>query len=238
MENTLAYKAARLAAGLALAAGSATLAQAAIYIDPGLTGTVATAEWESGSLASGSTGAPTASTGFVGDSANIDPIAPGYRATAGFYSFMGDFGAILTGETAFEAKTVVVQLVMMQNPDFSIAEILGFEGGATLSFNGGEQNLVADFASAVSGPVAGSGGGMEGDYYSFAWQWDLSSISGPITDFEITIPIIVHSSTIEARLDISDTFTQVIPEPSHYAVAFGAVIAGIALIRRRKQCAA
>lgn len=234
METRFTHIACRLSAGLALAAASVTVAKAqAVYIDPGLSGTVATAEWASGSLAnSNPSGAATSSNGF--SDVVLAPIAPGYRASAGFYSFTGDFGAKLTATTEAAVQTVVFQLVMMQNPDFTLADSLNYNGGPVLSYFVGETkfDLNPVNAQVLNGPVFQGGGMFEGDLYSFGWTWDLSGIAD-VTSFEISAPIIVHSSTVQSRLDV-----QVVPEPSHYALAFSVVLCGIAVARRRKQRAA
>lgn len=225
-----------LLAGVAVALCSVASVQAdSIFIDPALSGTVATAEWASGSLAYGSNGSPTSATPDI--NATLNPIAPGYRASAGFYSFSANFGATFAAQTDFEVKSIVIQLVMMQNTDYTLSEIINFNGGPILSYeiDGVTKTLAATYQSIVNAELNATVGGFTGDFYAFAWQWDLSGVTDVITDFTISAPIIVHSATIEGRLDVSDTFTQVIPEPSHYAVAFGAIIGGIALIRRRKQ---
>lgn len=225
-----------LLTGCAIALASVASVQAdSLYIAPALGGTISTAEWGMGSLAVNTDGTPTSAT--AGFDASLNPIAPGYRASAGFYSWGGDFGATFAAATDFEIKTVVMQLVIMQNPDYTLADSLNYNGGPILSYvvGGVTKTLEATYRSVVNSAFDVTIGPFSGDLYAFAWQWDLSGVTDVIIEFTISAPIIVHSSTVEGRLDVSDIYTQVIPEPSHYAVAFGAIIGGIALIRRRKQ---
>jgi len=204
-----------------------------------------TTQWESGYLRSANpTGA--ASSG-VGTAA---PLAPGFRASESFYSFGGNFG--MTATTSIQAasgftdiENVVFQRVSMLNPDFSAEENLTFDGtggpaaaqgGPWLSYFDSSGNLLGTVAPSFLAIVAGSPnvtmGGFTGDVFSFAYQWDLSGIADEIHSVTITAPIQVHSATMEAQIDISSGFTQVIPEPS--AVALGCLGACGLLIRRRR----
>ncbi|MDP0501047.1 MAG: PEP-CTERM sorting domain-containing protein [Verrucomicrobiota bacterium JB022] len=231
---------------LGLFAWVASAAQASLmlvdYTLPGLQDTVA---WESPDLSNANTTlAPTFGTG------TIAPVSPGYQASAGFYSWQGNFGATVTKTSSFDMSNVVFQLAMMANPDYTTAEILNFDGsyipgfdmqagytgGPTLSFNGGSQGIQATLAEVVNGPDLTNIGGFEGELASYAWQWDLSGITETITSISITAPIIAHQSTIEARLDVSSSYSSIaaVPEPQTYALLAGTAVLGFAFYRRRK----
>lgn len=96
----------------------------------------------------------------------------------------------------------------------------------TFSYNGGSQNLLADFTSSST---AGS------QIADFAWQWDLSEIEDEITSYTLTInaqsSTYIYSSS-PLTIDTSDTFAQVIPEPATGFLAFGSL--ALAFTRRRR----
>lgn len=102
----------------------------------------------------------------------------------------------------------------------------------TLSLNGGSQNLTADFTAKQYFAPGGMGGGTVDDY---AWQWDLSSFGGTITDYTITFsapPSTVIYSSAPLTIDAGNTFAQVIPEPSVALLGFAAL--AFTGIRRRR----
>lgn len=192
-------------------------------------------------------GTPAAGTG------TIVPVSPGYRASVGYYSFMGGFG--LTATTAAVAisdiQSVVFQRVSMANPDASLDLNLNWDGNATgvlgaapaitlggpwLSYYDASNNLLGKIQATYSAIIGGapdmSLGAFSGDVYNFAYQWDLSGVAENVASVRIDAPIIVHSATVEARIDISGGFTQVIPEPGSTSL-LGIGLAGL-LIRRRR----
>ncbi len=178
-------------------------------------------------------------------SGTIAPVAPGFRSTGSFYSFTNHFGATATTTAAFDISNVVFQLVGMQNPDYSVDQTLSFSAPTVFSGNpirlsytiGGDtfyrtatDRAITNFGADVTiGPFSG-------DLYTYAWQWDLSDVVGTITSITIEAPIIVHSATANARIDISDNYERIIvsvPEPSTYAmIAFGV---GALLVHGRRR---
>lgn len=124
-------------------------------------------------------------------------------------------------------ETIVFQL------DFEMAS--GTFVAPVLSYNGGDQNLVADFTATLFTEVK-SGGMGDSTRYVYAYQWDLVS-AGTITDFTVswTVPA-AHTLTYGAQLQQSNTFSgSAIPEPSSFAAFVGLATLGLAALRRRRR---
>jgi hypothetical protein len=228
----------------------AAQAQAALLLQaPGLGGSQETVYWEyytgtgdNRGLSNGNTaGTPVTGTGTV------NPISPGYRAGAGFYSFSGNFG--MTATTAVTAladiQNVVFQRVSMANPDATPQENLTWNGtggpvaaagGPWLSYYDSSNTLLGRIQATAMGIAASSLGaslgGFDGDFYNFTYQWDLSGVAANVTSVTIDAPILIHSATVEARIDLGGNYVQVIPEPATTSV----LSLGLAafLIRRRR----
>ncbi|KAF0095268.1 MAG: PEP-CTERM putative exosortase interaction domain-containing protein [Puniceicoccaceae bacterium 5H] len=231
---------------LGLFAWAASAANASVMlVDVTMPGLQETVAWESPDLNNANTSlTPTTGTG------TITPISPGYQASAGFYSWQGDFGAEVTSSSTFDTQNVVFQLVMMANPDYTTEQILnydgsylpefdmevGYAGGPTLNYNGGTQGIQATLSEVVAGPTHTTISGFEGELSSYAWQWDLSGITDDISSVSITAPIIAHQSTVEARLDLGSSFSSLaaVPEPQTYALMLGGVALAFAAFRRRR----
>lgn len=162
-------------------------------------------------------------------SGNISVGSPGFQASAGFYSFMGDY-SITVAKTAlsWDAKTVVLQLEVAPNPDFAWP----YSGGPLLSYNGGSQNLPTSLYGLVGSEFRPDVFGGT-TFYTWAFQWDLSAISG-ISSVSLFTPISVHTSTIAAQIDVGDTYAQVVPEPSTWALLGLGSLSFVAVLRRRK----
>lgn len=229
-----------------------------VLTDYNLGGPKETAQWASGSLNStGTDGTPVnATTAGVG---TIAPISPGYTASMGYYSWMGNFG--LTATTFIQSpsvfsdiQNVVFQRVSMANPEFSLDYNLNWNGINPEGTNHapgaayGGPNLfysIDNGATFVSVPLTptftglgntwysdGSTTGFAGTFYGFTYQWDLSGIEGNVTHISISAPIIQHSATMEAQIDISGVFTQVVPEPTVFSL-LGLGVGSLMLRRRR-----
>lgn len=199
------------------------------------------------------TGTPASGTG------TISPVGPGFPAGAGYYSYMGSFGITATTQaiSISDIQNVVFQRVSMANPDFSIDQNLNWDGtaiigtepdpsmgaapsitlgGPWLSYFDASGTLLgrvqATATAVMASSVGVSLGGFDGDLCNFAYQWDLSGVTEEVKSVQIDAPIMVHSSTVEGRIDISDSYVQVVPEPSVLLSLSAA--GGLLLVRRRR----
>lgn len=101
-----------------------------------------------------------------------------------------------------------------------------------LNYNGGSQNLAADYYQLIWEGVVTSPQG-DGDAFLRGFQWDLSAVVDPITSFEITWSNANHSQIYGMQLNQSDVFGQAIPEPSTLIlIALGG---GFLVTRGRKR---
>jgi hypothetical protein len=176
-------------------------------------------------LSSGNTGlAPASGTGTLG------VVSPGYQASAGLYSFMGDYSITIskTG-LSWDAETVILQLEVAPNPDFAWP----YNGGPLLSYNGGSQGLsTADYTFVGSEFRADVFGGTT--FNTYAFQWDLSTIPDSITSFSISVPISIHTSTVAVQVDAGNTYVQAVPEPSTWLL-LGIGLSALVIFRARQN---
>lgn len=182
----------------------------------------------------------------IGGDASLNKTANGpgggpYPASGSIYfgGFSGDANAnggqlrVTDNTPVAGLETVVFQV------EIGEAWTYDFYNGVlpTLSYNGGSQNLVADFTSlsqVYNGTVTMPTG--EEPIYINTWglQWDLSSIGDEITSFTITFNGVQHSQVYSMQLDQSNTFTQAVPEPGTSALL---LISGCFLMMRRRRLA-
>ncbi|HVJ45540.1 MAG TPA: PEP-CTERM sorting domain-containing protein [Luteolibacter sp.] len=227
---------------IAIAAGLLTIStgySAVLLQDYTLGGVQQKVSWESveagGTIGTGgalstanATNTPTSGVGTVGVN------APGFKASSGFYSFSTNFS--MTASTSIQGNAFDdIQNVVFQRTSIDTgAENLTLGGGPLLSyFIDGSSTAAGTLVASYFGLGAATIPNSQGNYYAFTYQWDLSGVVGNITSISITAPIPVHSSTVEAQIDISGGgFTQVIPEPASMALsALG--FAGLFIRRRR-----
>lgn len=163
-----------------------------------------------------------ANAGSDGDASLNKLAGGGYPSSTSIYSFTtpGTF-EITQSAPAADLRTVVWQLDHTSD----------FTTGPVLHFNGGNQSLIAQFTLAQAG--AFSGNGPVGPFTSQlqAFQWDLSGVGEPITEYRIVWTGGEHQSIFTLALDEGDSFIQAIPEPS--AVAFS--LCGLLLAIRRRR---
>jgi len=167
--------------------------------------------------------------------AGFDKVSGGgYPASQSIYNFTvpGTF-TVANSNPLNDLETVAFQLDLGEGNDFFVADPL-------LSYNGGSQNLVADFTQSAAGPTAFTNPqtGDPGTTTVFAFQWDLSSV-GAITDYAISWTTDAHATTYNLQLDSSDTFSgnaiSAVPEPSAFAALAGVTALGLAACRRRRN---
>lgn len=121
----------------------------------------------------------------------------------------------------------------------ALAELIdNYQGGPILTWYDSHGNF-GHLAATISGILSSMsdieipGAPFQGDYYSFAWQWDLSEIED-VVSISATLPIMRHVSTLGLQVDLSDTYLQIVPEPGTYAAILGGAGLVFLLIRRRK----
>jgi len=173
-------------------------------------------------------------TGSAGNAGFNKLSGGGYPASASIYNFTvpGTF-AVLNSNPLAGLETVALQLDLGEGNSFFVAD-------PVLNYNGGSQNLAADFTQSGAGPTAFTNPqtGNPDTTTLFGYQWDLSGIVGPITDYEIAWTADAHVTTYNLQLDSSDTFSgnaiSAVPEPSAFAALVGAVALGLATCRRRR----
>jgi len=146
----------------------------------------------------------------------------GFPSTASIYNFdtPGTF-TVSDASPISDLETVVFQIDMI-GPMFA---------APTLSYNGGGQNLAWDGYNSIDGDFSGMGA----DSRVFITQWDLSAVVEEISSFEITWTSGFHASNYAMQLNTSDTYTEVVPEPSTYALVAGAACGLLLLIRRKRR---
>lgn len=106
--------------------------------------------------------------------------------------------------------------------------------GSDIAIQAGYVNKVIQvFTGTVEMPT-----GTEPLYINlWAFQWDLSGITEPITSFEIQFNGVEHAQLYGARVDQSDTFVQAVtavPEPSTWMlIGLGLAVVAYRLCSRR-----
>ncbi|WOO42336.1 PEP-CTERM sorting domain-containing protein [Rubellicoccus peritrichatus] len=159
-------------------------------------------------------------------SATFDKVAGGggYPASSSIYNF-DTAGSFFIADTSPIAglETVVFQTDMVGAFSATNAPVL--------SYNGGTQDLVADYTAVAVGDFA-----FGADPSTiFAFQWDLSGL-GSITDYTIEWGSIAHSANFAMQLNTSNGSLagSAIPEPSTYGLILGSLCLGILVHRRRR----
>lgn len=147
----------------------------------------------------------------------------GFPAGASIYNFIGSGSYTLSESSPLaDLQTIVFQTDTILDTPFTSAP--------SLSFNGGSQNLIADFTATTVGEF-----NSDGQSTIFLYQWDLTDILGTITDFEINYTSAPHSSNFAMQLNQGDTFVQVVPEPRTYALMAGLACGALILMRRQRR---
>lgn len=175
----------------------------------------------------------------TGDAVYDKVSGSGYPAGQSIYNSFGSGTFSVSDSNVVPGlETVVFQIEMAPGvSDFGGPnEAAGFfeTGGLpVLRYNGGTLELAADFSDdfptgeTFPNPVPPP---ATVDVTIFRYQWNLSGL-GAITEYEIEWSTIPFLTTYGARLDASDSFVQVVPEPATLCLAG---LGGIALLTRRR----
>ncbi len=217
-----------------------TSANAAIAIN--LPGNTETAGWqELGTSFAGNTwtadGFPTAFP--LADNpwpSDIAPNAPGSTSSATFGKSSG--GGYFASTSIYNAGSPGTHFLTNASPIAGISTlVVQFDLGSPLAdapvftYNGGTAGPAPEFALTAAGKFTSGFTGEPAPTTIHAWQWDLSDIPDPITDWNLDFSTAPHGTIYEMRLDSGDTFAQVIPEPGTAAIASLAILT---LLRRRR----
>lgn len=147
----------------------------------------------------------------------------GYFATSSLYDsgIPGTFRlSRLTAITDLE--TVIFQA--------DVGSVLG--GAPLLSYNGGTQDLAADYSANFTGDYVSGFGGPLAPTTNQVWQWDLSGTGEAITEYAITWSTAPHGTVYQLNLSEGDSFAQVVPEPS--AALLGVLSLSLLTFHRRR----
>lgn len=136
----------------------------------------------------------------------------GYMSGSGFMYTAGADGTFSISDSS---PLVSMQTIILQggisDPMTSIP---------VFNYNGGSQGIEAQYFSVFAGSP----------YPDRVWQWDLTAIAGPITSYEVVFT--GHFAATSLTIDTSNTYQQVIPEPSTAVLGLAAL--GLTFIRRRR----
>ncbi len=175
--------------------------------------------------------------------ANLNPAQGAFVTSGGsIYSFATDFDFTLnlgfdTGAVT-DITNVTFQLRSLGDPT---------DGGGvlpTLSYNGGAQNLAADFNTDLFLQNALFFVPAEGEFQNvtiteYLLQWDLSAIGDDIESITFNWTQPESIGVRDVRIDVSEAaFVEVVPEPSTYAALLATTALALTLLRRRFRKAA
>lgn len=170
---------------------------------------------------------PNALTPDIGSSldATLNKMAGGgyFTASSLYTGFTPGSFQITNLNSMADLETVIFQA--------HIGLLLG--SAPVLSYNGGSQQIAADFSGATDGGLTiPNFDGTITHSSNQIWQWDLSGVAVPITEYTIDWGTTTHGTVYDLRLTEGDTFVQVVPEPS--IPAFSLLSASLLILRRRR----
>jgi len=156
-----------------------------------------------------------------GDAALRKVSGGGYLGSAGIYA--GSF--VTTGSTPFSLsdntpvanlETVLfqIQIDTAFNLDLIGTPTITLYTGGTVDTGSVLTTLSAGYFQLLSSQSLGNTGFGDSFRNQIAFQWDLSGVAGSISAFKIDYNASVHTTTGALQVDQSDTFTQIVPEPS------------------------
>ncbi|WP_309382411.1 PEP-CTERM sorting domain-containing protein [Cerasicoccus frondis] len=137
----------------------------------------------------------------------------GYPAGAGIY--VGSNTGFLTGtyQVSVDSALTGLETVIFQIDESE------YYSTPTFSYNNGEGTVEASYSATSIG------------YY----QWDLTGVASEILSFAIEWEAAAHSSITALQLNQGDTYVQVVPEPSTYALLAGVACGALILMRRQRR---
>jgi hypothetical protein len=148
----------------------------------------------------------------------------------GYFASSSIYDSGIPGTFRMTSLTAIANLetVVMQA---DVGALLG--GAPVLSYNGGTQQLVADFSGNSAGNfVANNFDGSTTPSTNQAWQWDLSGLGETITEYSVEWSTAAHGTIYEVNLAEGNSFAQVVPEPS---LTLLALLSSSLLFRRRRD---
>lgn len=188
--------------------------------------------------------------GFPGFDAWPAPIAPtepgsagnavfnklgggGYPGTQSIYLFTADGTFSIANNNPLPGlETVVLQQELgIGDPGF-------YTSAPVLSLNGNSIVLPANFTAQFDGPTNFTNpfDGSDDSTQVFAYQWDLSGVSVPVSDYALIWTNNPHATIHSLQLDSGDAFTMVIPEPGTTVAILGvAALLFVAFNRLRRR---
>lgn len=206
----------------ALVVASATSAYAQpvaedILVDLGYN---AVAEWTDLSNANSSLAVDT----LVGaTNEDISVWFPGFQASAGFYSWMWDYGTTVEADPVYaggftNADTVVLQLagavvnghIEDEDFDYTVADHLYLDGAPVLHYTlaNNTTGQLSPSLAGILGEAPGTAHGVDIDYVGYTWVWDLNQVnsSSPVVSVSIDAPLLNHCSTLGAQVAFGATY--------------------------------
>lgn len=149
----------------------------------------------------------------------------GFATTGSYQSFGAASFLVYDTTVVSNLQTIVFQI----EANYDAAG--GFASGVVpaLFINGEVTGLAADYTKYIA-----NSGVYNPTYATYSYQWDLSDIATPITSFSINWNGPASNGQITAmQLNQGSEFTQVVPEPSTWALISIAAIGALFMARRR-----
>lgn len=203
---------------------------------PGLTGSMAYDEWDDltgaafpgyGSYftAGNPWPAPMGSNAVGSGDAEFNKTSgSGYAAGGSMYSPSGGSFTVSDLTALGGVETVAMQVVMGLSPT----------ADPSLTANGNQAVALLGSVNAGEffvGQVDTGQGLVDVFAQTMLYQWDLTSIVDPVTDFSIAFDVPAHAQIYAIRLDQADAFTALVPEPT--ALASIGLLTMVSARRRR-----
>ena len=146
-------------------------------------------------------------------SATLEKVSgSGYMSSAGFMYTAGQIGNFRISDTS--------PLASMETLIFQGGISAPFDRAPIFNYNGGTQAIAAQYFLLSPGTP----------YPDRVWQWDLTGIMDPLTSYEILFS--GHVAATSLTIDVSNSYLQIIPEPSTGLLGISALV--LTLICRRR----